>query len=830
MLIPLSTNNQVRYGPIFHIVLGGSFLHICKVFKGDTKWILKLKNQIYESGKKTVYWVESVDMVHWEEAYYDDLNDNRGMWEPVYQNIVKSEKWGGKVQDIIQYEWAGKTYEIAVSKDIKKKGFRYFLSQIFESKSDELVPLDNIKHIRIWERQWKQHRLNEAFKRNLRFRVSPGIWPDIRILEAEGNSSDIYTNAYELELEISLNKAQQIEIEICGCKVTWFGETKSLICGETQIKFPVIHKLLKLHMWYDCGIIEILIGGKVVIEYSERKEIIAAKPQEGIAGNIDFKIPNKEMDFLLIRDSSGTAEIVSAKVYGLRNIQYPAKYGTLSNWPKGEVIYRSKSYTVWETCVEDSCYGEPPAYVLQDGGILSWPRVVEEFTWRKTPWGDMSRQVCRKPYYRPELADIDIRFPKLQTGIPVLDTAYKIACDVFALCSSEEYSMPGQEGMWSAGLFQGEGESFGVWLRDTVHVAIRCGSLIDRNGARLSLCYTANQGFDNGEDGPAMSAVGIWDYYCATHDINIIYETWPALCERIKQAMEKYDTDQGLVWASKSTSNDAFDEPEAAGFCLGTEVYYMEAFLCMERMGSLIGEKEELIRRFGEIGRGMKNRIRKVYWKENAGYFTGGPKGSESYEKNYWETSGEEAAVWKKFGIADDRQKRLILDKIEKTAMTEFGIDLFPYRNEKNHFCHSSWGVWNAGFASAACEIGNSELIWKLIMQQVRNVIFNKTFYEVIDLESGRAWRWPGQLWHAAGFISTIYFGILGISYDINGMYMKPVRQKNIKEICLKNLRFGMGIYDITSCGNGDQIYLDGCAVDYIPADLEGRHEVLIKK
>ena len=134
MLIPLSTNNQVRYGPIFHIVLGGSFLPIYKVFKGDTKWILKLKNQTYESEEKTVHWVESVDMVHWKEAFYDDLDDHRGMWEPVYQNIVKSEKWGGKVQDIIHYEWAGKTYEIAVSKDIKKKGFRYFLSQIFESK------------------------------------------------------------------------------------------------------------------------------------------------------------------------------------------------------------------------------------------------------------------------------------------------------------------------------------------------------------------------------------------------------------------------------------------------------------------------------------------------------------------------------------------------------------------------------------------------------------------------------------------------------------------------------------------------------------------------
>ncbi len=61
----------------------------------------------------------------------------------------------------------------------------------------------------------------------------------------------------------------------------------------------------------------------------------------------------------------------------------------------------------------------------------------------------------------------------------------------------------------------------------------------------------------------------------------------------------------------------------------------------------------------------------------------------------------------------------------------------------------------------------------------------HKTFYEVVDVETGEAWRWPGQLWHAAGFISCIYFGLLGIQYDGKGMTVGPVPQKHVERIDL---------------------------------------------
>lgn len=40
-------------------------------------------------------------------------------------------------------------------------------------------------------------------------------------------------------------------------------------------------------------------------------------------------------------------------------------------------------------------------------------------------------------------------------------------------------------------------------------------------------------------------------------------------------------------------------------------------------------------------------------------------------------------------------------------------------------------------------------------------MLLNKSFHEVMDVDTGRAWRWPHLPWHAAGFIGFIVNGIL---------------------------------------------------------------------
>ena len=99
-----------------------------------------------------------------------------------------------------------------------------------------------------------------------------------------------------------------------------------------------------------------------------------------------------------------------------------------------------------------------------------------------------------------------------------------------------------------------------------------------------TLSYAIKKGFDNGSDGPALGAVGIWDYYLATGDKAMLFENYEALLTMTKEMEQRYDVKYDLVKAEQSTSNDAFEEPENAGFSLGSECYYMRAFECMSQI------------------------------------------------------------------------------------------------------------------------------------------------------------------------------------------------------------------------------------------------------
>ena len=106
----------------------------------------------------------------------------------------------------------------------------------------------------------------------------------------------------------------------------------------------------------------------------------------------------------------------------------------------------------------------------------------------------------------------------------------------------------------------------------------------------------------------------------------------------------------------------------------------------------------------------------------------------------------------------------------------------------------------------------------------------NKTFYEVTDAATGDSWRWPGQLWHAAGFASLVLFGVLGITYDLRGMRFTPAVASVFEGARLEGLRYRDAVLDIEVRGHGSrcEVTLDGHPVDRIPPDTTGRHAVVL--
>lgn len=293
----------------------------------------------------------------------------------------------------------------------------------------------------------------------------------------------------------------------------------------------------------------------------------------------------------------------------------------------------------------------------------------------------------------------------------------------------------------------------------------------------------------------------------------------------------RYNEEKGLVRAEQSTSNDAFPEPENAGYSLGSECYYMKAYDSMAKIEKLLHGENEKSKKWSKISEQLCEKIREEYWNDEAGYFTSGPKGSEAYENQIWETSGEEAALWDKFHIATPEQKREILNSGIHTAMTPYGIRLFPHRKEHNHFVGPVWPVWESGFASAAAESQNKDLLLTMIAQQMRTAVLHKNFHEVLEADTGKSWRWPGQLWHACGFAAQILYGVFGISYDEQGMRFNPCVPEIFKEIEIQNLNYQSAKLTVKISGTGtvECVILDDEKVDFIPYSLTGNHIVHIK-
>lgn len=744
----------------------------------------------------------------------------------------------GDVETIYVFEAGDKQIILTKSKKSREEGAIYNhivgipLELVGGESNKKVFPLPGYEKLRIWTRQWQAAKGSTYFQQSLAFRTAPGRWPNIRILEAEGKADDITAEAFEICLTISSDSVSVVHIEAAGILFDWDNVSGILSAGNYVIEVSD-RKELSVRIFSDFGCGEIICNNQVIFLLKNHlsPENRMQNVDNRVSGNLEkCRIEEKKFPELMIASEQGVFS-ADIEVFGLRNGEFSERIRKQirSCGPDEALFYKDENYTVYHHHVTDQNYGAPDAWAIHSELVFSPVRVMEEFAWRETPWGDMVRTARRSDVWYP---DSRLRnYPLLHTGIATLDAACNIALDTFIQCSDDKYALEGQRNMWTAGLFQGEGEGFGVWMRDSAHIALRGGNLIDRQTAGKTLLYTTKQGFDNGSDGHAMPACGIWDYYLVTGDKTIIFEAWESMCSHMEEADKLFIEERGLIQAEQSVSNDAFLEPENGGCCLSTECYYMMAYEAMYKMGEIICENEERQQHWRNRAQVMRQAIRQEYFNPEYGYFTSGPKGSEAYEKGMWESSGEECAIWSRFAIASKGQKESVLKKLNETAMCEYGIRLFPHRAETNHFCGSVWVVWEAGFAAAASECGNQDMILRLIAQQIRNCIMNKTFYEVIDADSGLAWRWPGQLWHAAGFLSLILYGVFGMEYNEQGLLFHPCIPEQLKDISLCGVHYRGAVLNIKTEGSGSSfvMYLDNNECEYIEPDIQGTHSIILR-
>ena len=690
---------------------------------------------------------------------------------------------------------------------------------------------ETIKSFRRWVRKYNTDKLAINFKETLAFRILPGEWPNIRICPPEGVPDDVSAKAFEIHMTPSWDKEKVIRLLLWDFTVVFDFSAKVISVGAERISFYPNKEII---LCIEKDICLVFHGDHELTAFAENREKIFVGVDNSVSGNLDrCEIEQRVYPCLQIKAEGGVLNLGEITVYGLAEKTGPDYEKASKEVPdisKDKIFFQSEKFKVYDHRVCDANYGYPDALAVDGMTVVSPQRVIEEFEWRETPWGDMVRVTNRDEIWYGTAALR--KYPDIHSGFATIDAAYHIATDIFYTCKKGDYSLNGQKGLWAAGQFQCKGEGFGVWLRDSVHIAMRSGTLVDPEGAKDTLLYAIKKGFDNGADGPALGAVGVWDYYLATGDIMLVREAWPVLQESMRQTEERFDKKMQLIRAEQSTSNDAFPEPENGGFSLGTECYFALAYKAMSKMGSLIGYADiEQIEDWNIKGEILKNSILEKYWNSSCQYYTSGPIGSEANINGYWESSGMEAILWDKFGLVKTNQKETALEAMKEVALCDYGIVVFPYRKDKNHFCGSVWGVWQAGFASALAETGQGDLVKRLIAQQVRVCMMNKTFYEVIDAETGYAWRWPGQLWHAAGFISLILYGVFGINYTEEGMYFHPCVPEELKDIRLERLNYRGCKLNIQVKGWGNhcrEILVNGAYSDHISCDCSKNCDIIL--
>ena len=681
-------------------------------------------------------------------------------------------------------------------------------------------PVRELKTLRIWRRDWSAVALTdgEKFTQGLLFRCAPNAahWHDITLLPADGSPSDIKAAGYELRVSIDLGAAERITIDLQGQSIIYDVAAQTLSCAHVSAKLAPHAGHLELCALLDSGSLEIFGGD--------------GRAQGQVALSVAYRGKLSDRTLRVFAEG-GDARLLTATLFGLRTIwptPHEIQLRTIAAADE-RVVFRAAEYTVYGGRVEDEIYGAPHAYVPDRDTILSPTRVIETFAFADTQWSDMTRVIDRDAVWHPRRS-IE-RFPDLRSGYNTVDAAYRLALDILHSCGGSEFARVGEEGMWAAGQFQGPGAGFGVWVRDSAHVALRMGNLLDAATARRTLLHTARFGHDNGIDGVPMPINGMWDYYLATGDDGPMRQTWSNLKDRVARMDARYDVKRGLIVAEHATSNDAFPEPESGNFSLGTETYYMDAYLAMARMGARLGEDTALTTAWTARGEQLRAAIRDEYWHDAAGFFTTGPKGSDGYTNRFWESAGVETAIWPRFGIATPEQRRRTLDQLPHVAMNDYGVNVFPYRPEVNHFCNAAWVSWTAGMASAANAEGRLDLLERLIGQQVRNAVINKTFYEVIDYKTGRAWRWPGQLWQATGFLSYFYYGLLGVAYEEDGLRLHAAAPQAYAGLQINGWRYRAADLDVcvNGWGVGGRVLLDGAPVTVIPATLMGKHSIVLE-
>jgi glycogen debranching enzyme len=422
--------------------------------------------------------------------------------------------------------------------------------------------------------------------------------------------------------------------------------------------------------------------------------------------------------------------------------------------------------------------------------------------------------------------------------------------------------------------FRAGGDYHAPWTRDASINSWNAGSLLAPDVARNTLwavCQRQAGGKlivqrDKQWWDKVIWGVGAWSHYAITGDRDFLTNAYQSAVETLHESRQQHrNADYGLFeggsvlndgiagypeppFDPKVKSTFVLDHPGGAKLmALSTNCVYVGAYRCAAQMAKELGRPENEVGQFQQAAEGLQKAVNRHFWmpeKSTYGYFIHGVGPLAGKLDASQEGLGLAFAIL--FDVASPEQIAGILRTVH--LQPKGIVCVWP------HFARFSdaqpgrhnvmvWPMVSGMWAHAAAKAGATEMFRREMTGLAQLANQSGGFYEIYHSVTGAVdggWQsgphWDScanQTWSATGYLRMVFYGLFGMDFQPDGLYLAPTLPGGWGPVQLTDLKYRGMTLTIALSGQGNKIAdceLDGRRQEspLVPAGLTGRHQVKI--
>ncbi len=385
------------------------------------------------------------------------------------------------------------------------------------------------------------------------------------------------------------------------------------------------------------------------------------------------------------------------------------------------------------------------------------------------------------------------------------------------------------------------------WTRDaSINVWNGFGILNPEVSKNTLLSVLKLQGTQYQIDGQYWDAIiwtiGAYQYINVTHDEEFLTIAQNAVENSLKRfEREEFDSTDGLfrgpavygdgiaaypdLYATGTTGSGILGWPNnplnkdrvvsvGVGIpmkALSTNCVYYQSYVILALLNAMLGKDTSALLEKAEA---LKTAINKTFWNESKGTYD-----YLAYECDYQEAIG--LAFVLMFGIADERQTAFVL---QNTKVTEHGIAIvypsFDRYLELGEYGRHAGTIWPHGqaFWGRACSQNGYRYGYEVeLFTLAEKAVRDGQFYEIYHPDTGAIYgglqETPSivmtssrrhQAWSATGYISLLYYEMLGSNIGEKSVTFKPYLPEGVNEATFSNFKVGSATFEIVITRGGE--------------------------